>query len=101
MSYPGLLHPEPLLLQQSTADLYLSGDTQTQYYLSLCGVLDPGAYKICLNPLAGVQFASEGDFAPPTILLGLILCPWPWIISSKVTQLPLQHGTAVSPMPTV
>ena len=39
MLYPGLLHPEPLPLQQSTADLYTStGDTQTQFWLSFCGV---------------------------------------------------------------
>ena len=37
----------------------------------------------CLNPLARVQFDSEDDFTPPTILLGLIFCPWPWVISSK------------------
>ena len=39
MLYPGPLHPEPLPLEQSTADLYTSkGDTQTQFWLSLCGV---------------------------------------------------------------
>ena len=38
MPYLGLLHPEPLPLQQSTADPYPTGDTQTQLCLSLCGV---------------------------------------------------------------
>ena len=38
MPYPGLLHSEPLSLQQSTADLYLTGDTHTQFCLSLFGV---------------------------------------------------------------
>ena len=28
-------------------------------------------------------FDSKCDFAPPTILLGLLLCPWMWGISSK------------------
>ena len=39
--YPGLLHPEPLLLWQITADSYLcSGHSNTQrpVWLSLCGV---------------------------------------------------------------
>ena len=34
---PRSMHPEPLLMQQSTADP-LSGDTQTQFCFSLCGV---------------------------------------------------------------
>ena len=38
MPYPGLLHPEPLPLQQSTGDCPSSGDTQKQFCLSLCGV---------------------------------------------------------------
>ena len=38
MPYPSLLHPEPLPLQQSTADLCSIGDTQTQLYLSFSGV---------------------------------------------------------------
>ena len=39
MPYSGLLYLESLPLQQSTADLYLhSGDTQTQFCFSLCGV---------------------------------------------------------------
>ena len=28
--------------------------------------------------LAGMGFDSKHDFAPPTILLGLLLCPWMW-----------------------
>ena len=35
MPYPGLLHPEPLSLRQATAS---TGDTQTQFWLSLCGL---------------------------------------------------------------
>ena len=40
MPYPDLLHPEPLPLplEQFTADPYLSGETQIQFCLSLCGV---------------------------------------------------------------
>ena len=29
-----------------------SGDTQTQFWLSLCGVSGSGAYKVCLSPLS-------------------------------------------------
>ena len=44
---------------------------------SLC----PGAHKVCLSPprsLAGMRFDSKHDFAPPTLLLGLLFCPWMW-----------------------
>ena len=30
--------------------------------------------------LVGTWFDSKLDFAPPTILLGLLLCPWMWSI---------------------
>ena len=36
----------PLLSCTST------GDTQTQFWLSLCGVSGPGAHKVCLSPLS-------------------------------------------------
>ena len=29
--------------------------------------------------LVGMGFDSEHDFTPPTILLGLLLCPWTWV----------------------
>ena len=38
MPYPSLLHTEFLSLQLSTTDHNSSGDTQTQFCLSLCGV---------------------------------------------------------------
>ena len=38
MPYPGLLHPEPPPLRQATVDRTSAGDTQTQFWLSLCGV---------------------------------------------------------------
>ena len=44
-----------------------------------------GAHN-ALVTLARKGFDSKHDFAPPTILLGL-LCPWTWGISSQ----PLQH----------
>ena len=81
MSYPGLLHPEPLPLQQATADPYLRGGS-TQVWLSLCGVSGSwcaqGFVGVLLASLAGMGFDSKCDFAPPTILLGLLLCPWMW-----------------------
>ena len=36
--------------------------------------------------LAGMGFDSKRGFAPPTVLLGLPLCPWTWDISSKSLQ---------------
>ena len=30
--------------------------------------------------LVGMGFDSKHNFAPPTIMLGLLLCPWTWAI---------------------
>ena len=38
------------------------------------GSLGPGVHKVCLSPLR----ISGSNFAPPTILPGLLLCPWTW-----------------------
>ena len=46
------------------------------------GSLGPGAWALWAT-LVGMGFDSKHDFAPPTILLGLLLCPWMWDISSK------------------
>ena len=45
--------------------------------------------------LVGIHFNSKHDFAPPTVLLGLLLCPYMWGISSKS----LQHHIAATPAP--
>ena len=80
MPYPGLLHSEPLHLQQSTADLYSTGDTQTnaqkQVWLSLCEIswCAQGFIRAPRASLMGMGFDSKYDFAPPTIFLGLPLC---------------------------
>ena len=42
MPYPSLLHPEPLFLWQSTADIYLHRRCSNTVCLSLCGV--PGSW---------------------------------------------------------
>ena len=45
------------------------------------GSLSPGVHKVCLSRLGvsgGYEFDSKGYFAPPTILLELLLCPWMW-----------------------
>ena len=86
MPYPGLLHPEPLPLWQATADPYLHRRYSNSFGSVSVGSLSPGAHKVCLSPLraslAGMVFDSKCDFAPPTILLGLLLFPWMWSISS-------------------
>ena len=45
--------------------------------------------------LAGMEFDSKDSFVPPTVLLGLLLCPWTWGISSKS----LQRCAATTPAP--
>ena len=52
MPYPGLLHPEPLPLWQSTADLYLHRRHSNTVLSVSAGCLGPGVYKVCLSPLS-------------------------------------------------
>ena len=47
--------------------------------------------------LVDIGFDSKCDFSPPAILLGLLLCPWTWGISSKL----LQHGKVAAPVPSI
>ena len=49
MPYPGLLHPETLSLQQSTADLYL---LRRHSNTVLSQNLGPGVHTVCLSPLS-------------------------------------------------
>ena len=53
MPYQGPLHPEPLTLQESTADPYPTGDTQTQFCLSLCGVSGSWCAQVFFEPYKG------------------------------------------------
>ena len=76
------------------------GDAQTQFCLSLCGVSGSWFTRFVWAlwaSLAGMWFDSKCEFAPPTILLGLLLCPWMWGISSKLHQ---RHAAA-APAPTI
>ena len=41
MPYPSLLHPEPCPCDRALPTHTSTGDTQTQFCLSLCGVLGP------------------------------------------------------------
>ena len=80
-------HGSPLLTHISTED------TQTQFCLSLCGVTGSRWAQGHLSPLsllASMGFDSKYDFSPPIIFLGLLLCLWKWVISSKS----LQHHAA-------
>ena len=80
----GSVHPEPLPLRQSTADCPSTGDTQTQFWLSLCGVSGSWCIQVLFEPIESLEdmgFNSKRDFTPSTILLGLLLCPWMWGIS--------------------
>ena len=41
----------------------------------------------------GMGFDSKHEFAPPTILLGLLLCPWAWGIPYPMWDILLQEYT--------
>ena len=79
--------PEPLPLRQSTADLHLHPNTVLAQ--SLWGlwvlVLTRCVWALWAS-LVGMGFDSKRNLAPPTILLGLLLCPWTLDISSKSLQ---------------
>ena len=91
MPYPHRQHPEPLSPWQATADPHLHRRRpNTVLSQSLWGpwVLERTRFVWALwASLAGMGFDAKHEFAPPTVLLGLLLCPWTWGISSE----PLQH----------
>ena len=99
MPYPGLLHPEPL--QQSTADPYLqrrhSNRVLSQSLWGLWVLICTRFVGALWASLSGMGFYSKHNLAPPTVLLGLLLCPWTWVISSNS----LQHCTAATAAPTI
>ena len=84
--------PRVLPLQWSTADLHLlRRHPNIVLSQSLWGlwVLVCTRYVWALwVSLVGMGFDSKHSFTPPTIRLGLLLCPWTWNISSKLLQNP-------------
>ena len=50
MPYPGLLHPEPLPLQQVTADLYFQRTLKHSSGSVSVEFLGPSGHKVCLSP---------------------------------------------------
>ena len=75
-------------------------DTQTQFWLTLSGVSGSWCIQGLFEPsafLLGVGFDSKCDFTTSTILLGLLLCPWTWGISSNL----LQCCAATAPAPII
>ena len=55
-----------------------------QVWLILCGISGSwcaqGFVWVLWTFLAGNEFDSKRNFTPPTVLLGLLLCPWMWVI---------------------
>ena len=107
MPYPSLLHPEPLTLWQSTADLYLNRKcSNTVLSQPLWGpwvlVCTRLVWALWAS-LVGVGFDFKCKISPSTILLRLLFCPWIWGISSQLLQRLLSHwgfsdlGCGVSP----
>ena len=90
MPYPGLLRPEPICLWQTTVYLHVHrrrSDTVLSQSLWHPWVLVHTRLDWALwVSLAGVGFDSKCEFAPPIILLGLLLWPWTWGISSQLLQ---------------
>ena len=58
-----------------------TGDSNTGLALSLWGLWILVHTKFCLSlqaSLPGMGLDCKHDFTPPTIFLGLLLCPWTW-----------------------
>ena len=95
MPYPGLLHPEPLPLWQAT-----SGDKHSKAGLAqpLWVLLIAQGFVWALQgSLVGMGFESKCDFAPPTVLLGLLPCPWMWgIFFGGIQHSPVNGYSEVS-----
>ena len=80
---PGLLQPEPLCPWQATVDppclCRRHSNTHRQVWLSLCGVPGSCVHKVLFAPSVHLWqvwgLIPYVVFAPPTILLGLLLCP--------------------------
>ena len=55
-------------------------NTLRQVWFSLCGIswCAQGFVWALWVSLAGMGFDSKCDFTLPTILLGILLCPWTW-----------------------
>ena len=87
MSHP---HQEPLSLQQTAADGCLHRRrSNTVLSRSLWGprvLVHTRFVRALWASLAGTGFDSKRGFTPPTVLLGLLLCPWTWGISSQPLQ---------------
>ena len=66
-------HCWPILLQETLKH-------SKAVWLSLCGVswCAQGFVWALWASLAGMGFHPKCNFTPPTILLGLFLCPWTW-----------------------
>ena len=92
----GLCHTQhcftqsPLPLKQATADLYLrrrhSNTVLSQSLWGLWVLMRTRFVWALWVSLAGMGFDSKQDFTHPSVLLGLLLCPWTWDISSKSLQ---------------
>ena len=97
MPYPGLLHPEPLpcgkpLLHRRHSEIVLA-----QCLWGLCIPVGTRFVWALWVSLEGKGFDSKGDFAPPAILLGLLLCLWTWgIVFGEIQHSPVNSCSAAS-----
>ena len=100
MPYPGLLHPEPLPLRQATAYQYLHRrHSSTVLAQSLWSIWVLGHTRFVWAlwaSLVGMEFESKHDFTPPTVFLGLFLCPWTRGIFFGVIQHSLFSGCSAA-----
>ena len=79
MPYPGLLHQSPWPCSRPLLTHSFTGDTQTQFWLNLWGVLVHTKFVWAFwASLVGKGLDSKCNFAPPKVLLRPLLCLWMW-----------------------
>ena len=70
----------PLLTCVSTGDTQTPQGQSGSVSVGSLGVVCTGFVSALQASLVSMGFDSRHDFSPPTILLGLLLCPWTWDI---------------------
>ena len=70
-------HSRPLLTHASTGDTHSKADL-AQSLWGLWGLVHTRFWLSPPSMSGGLGFDSKCDFAPPTVLLGPLLCPWTW-----------------------
>ena len=81
---------KPLLMHSSAEDIQTLKRLSGSVYVGVSWCMQGFVWALQAS-LLGMGFDSKCTFTPPTILLGLLLCPWAWgiffLVGSKILLL--------------